>query len=174
MFFCNIYLCLSYGSFVHILGNYSWAEYIDCWHQAASIRICIMYIYIRGVERGENTMKIGTLFFRNSTNSPILLSAQSARPRPFKRTSNMVFNSHNHNINGRKLTLKLRLSSQDNRYVFREGEMHICYTALLSHPSPVMGDYLFIWHVSLWKWISRWCGTQKGFGCRLKAGNIWM
>ena len=44
-------LSLSYGSFLYVWSKYIWIGYIGCWHQAASIYLCI-----RGVERDENML----------------------------------------------------------------------------------------------------------------------
>ena len=100
--FSKIDQSLSHGSLQHIWGNCIGVGYIGCWHQVASIHICIMYI--RGAERGENTQKSQNTFSVILQIHPFCYRPDCMTwPTP-KRISNMMWNSYD--INGHKFSLK--------------------------------------------------------------------
>ena len=100
--FGKIALSLNFDSFVDIGDNYIWIGYIGCWHPSASIHVWI--IYIRCVERGENTLKNLDTFSVIPLMHPFSNHLDCMTWPVSKHASNMTCNSYN--INGCMFSLK--------------------------------------------------------------------
>ena len=100
----KIALSLNYNSFLHIQDNYIWIRCIGCGYQGASIHIWIIYIYIKGVEKGESVLKSQDTFSVILLIHPFYYLPGLLELTRSECKSNTTCSSHD--INGCKFSLK--------------------------------------------------------------------